>query len=148
MRASVIIACSILASACTEALPYEVTGDAIIKPLTTEVPDPQMGADIFAAREGAHCILCHKHEGVSDEFQGNLGPDLTLVDQRLSEAQIRLRIVDYDVVKPGTTMPSYFRTHDLFEVDSEYNGETVLSDLAIEDIIAFLMNYDGNPENQ
>ena len=142
-----IILTLLLTSACAEPLPYQVTGDAIIEPLTSEPPDARMGADIFAAREGAHCILCHKHSAVSDEFQGTLGPDLSDVGQRLTEAQIRLRIVDYDAVKPGTTMPSYFRANNLSEVDTLYDEQTVLSDLAIEDIIAFLMEDDSDTQH-
>ena len=134
-------------AACSELPPYRVVGDSVPDPLTKETPNADMGGELFAAREGAHCILCHKHDAVSEGFQGNLGPDLTGIRQRLSEGQIRLRIVDYDAVKPGTTMPSYFRTQNLYEVDAEHSGQTVLSDLEIEDIIAFLMEDGHDSEN-
>jgi len=137
-RLSYICVMTLLA-ACGEPTPYLVFSDTIPEPLSAETPNAEMGAELFAAREGAHCILCHKHDRVSDGFQGDLGPDLSNIRNRLSTGQLRLRIVDYDTVKPGTAMPSYYRTRNLYEVDPEHSGQTVLSDLEIEDIIAFLM---------
>ena len=96
------------------------------------------GENIFAAREGGHCILCHQVESLPAEFQGNVGPDLTYVGSRLTPAQMRLRLVDYDRVKPGTTMPSYYRKDNLNQVGVDYIGQTLLSAQDIEDIIAYL----------
>lgn len=137
-----LLAIAIMLGACSKSA-LTVEGDTIPTPLTSERPDASRGAVIFAERDRAHCILCHQHKRVEAEFQGNLGPDLTELSKRLSKAQIRLRIVDYDIVKPGTTMPSYHRTQNLYQVDPAYEGQTVLSALEIEDIIAFLV-YDEN----
>jgi len=108
-------------------------------PLTLQTTDIERGEHLFSNRGDAHCVLCHTHAKAPADFQGDLGPDLTRVGKRLSPAQIRLRIVDYETVKPGTTMPSYFRTHDLNQVQTDKLGQTVLSPLEIEDIIAFLV---------
>jgi len=112
--------------------------DAINTPLENKVGNAARGEIIFAAREGGHCVLCHQIESLTAEFQGNVGPDLTYVGSRLTPAQMRLRIVDYDRVIPGTTMPSYYRTDNLHQLGQDYIGETLLSARDIEDIIAYL----------
>ncbi len=124
---------------CYDGPPYQVLDDGIPKPLTSQTADPKRGSTLFSMRGDAHCVLCHNHSGIDVQFPGNMGPDLSTVSQRLSEAQIRLRIVDYDYIKPGTTMPSYFRTQNLHQVEKGRIGETVLTALEIEDIIAFLI---------
>ena len=117
--------------------------DAIVTPLTDVAGDAVRGAEIFATRDGGHCVLCHQVKGLEVEFQGNVGPDLTTVGSRLTDAQLRLRIVDYDIVKPGTTMPSYYRQRGLEQVEAKYRGQTVLSAQDIEDIITYLSAQTG-----
>jgi len=134
---AILILCLSLA-ACGNDPDPDIKGDAIPTPLTQEIPNPERGKALFAARGDAHCILCHVHETVDAPFQGDLGPDLTQIHNRLSKGQIRLRIVDYDRLAPDTTMPSYYRTHDLQQVAADKNGQTILTALEIEDIIAFL----------
>lgn len=112
--------------------------DEIAKPLEGLIGDAQRGVSVFESREGGHCLLCHMVDTSRAEFQGSLGPDLSTVGSRFTAAQLRLRIVDYDRVKPGTTMPSYFRTENLTQVGPEYAGRTMLSAQDIEDIIAYL----------
>lgn len=133
-----IILFAIAISACS-APPYAVVGDTIPAPLIQTASDSARGQGLFTARDGGHCILCHAVTGLEAEFQGNLGPSMDGIGERLSAAQLRLRIVDYDAYRPGTTMPSYFRTHDLRQVGQNYAGQTVLSAQDIEDIITYLM---------
>ena len=63
---------------------------------------------------------------------------MTAVADRLSPAQLRLRIVDYQLVLPGALMPSYYRNHDLYQVGEAFQGETILSAQDVEDIVAYL----------
>lgn len=137
MRAALIIA-ALTISAC-QAQPYNIVGDTIPMPLTNAPTDASRGQALFTARDGGHCILCHAVTRLDAEFQGNLGPSMDGIGAQLSAAQLRLRIVDYDAYRPGTTMPSYFRTRDLRQVGQNYAGQTVLSAQDIEDIIAYLM---------
>lgn len=130
--------------ACSEPALFEVEGDTIPAPLTQEIPDAERGKALYQSRGDAHCVLCHKHELADADFPGDLGPDLSRVSERLTAGQIRLRIADYDSFKPGTTMPSYYRTHDLHQLAPDKTGQTVLSALDIEDIIAFLMSSDDD----
>jgi len=118
--------------------PNDIVGDTLPKSLTGYAGDPENGVKVFTARASGHCVLCHQVTGLVAEFQGNVGPDLTHVGDRLTIGQLRLRLVDYQIVKPGTVMPSYYRTHDLYNVSQDYIGDPVLSAEDIEDLIAYL----------
>ncbi len=119
--------------------------DAMASPLAV-AGDPAIGRAIFSDRESGHCVLCHQVEGLEVPFQGNLGPALSGVGARLTEAQIRLRIVDNTKVNPGTVMPSYYRTTDLHQVGRAYQGETVLSAAEVEHLVAWLSQLTGRKE--
>ena len=134
MRAQFVIILSCLLAACGN----KASSDAIENPLEGRAGNAVEGAVKFASRESGHCVLCHMVDGLGAEFQGNLGPDLSAVGSRLTPAQLRLRIVDYDRVVAGTTMPSYYRTEELNQVAPEFAGKTLLSAQDIEDIIAYL----------
>lgn len=118
--------------------PAQISGDAIPAPLTSTAGNADRGKVIFVDRDAGHCVLCHAVSDLDVEFQGDIGPDLSLVGARLSAGQLRLRIVDYQIVRPGTLMPSYFRIHDLHQVETAFAGETILSAQDIEDIVAYL----------
>lgn len=115
-----------------------ISGDRLPTPLTDQPGDPLTGQMIFSARDQGHCVLCHQVSGLDVPFQGNLGPDLTDVATRLDAAQLRLRLVDYQLVRPGTVMPSYFRTHALYQVQDQYRDVPVLEAQSIEDLVAYL----------
>lgn len=115
-----------------------VTGDAILNPLTSAPGDSAVGEQVFIDRERGHCVLCHVVEGLEAEFQGNVGPDLSDVGNRLDEGQLRLRIVDYQIVRPGTVMPSYYRIHDLYQVEADYGGTPILTPKEVEDLVSYL----------
>lgn len=130
-------------AACTEAdarlvTEAQIVGDAIPAPLSAEPGIVERGRDIFIDRERGHCVLCHAIEGLDAEFQGNVGPDLSSVGERLSPGQLRLRIVDYQIVRPGTLMPSYYRIHDLYQVADEYQDTPILTANEVEDLVAYL----------
>ena len=130
-------------AACTEAdarlvTEAQIVGDAIPAPLSAEPGIVERGRDIFIDRERGHCVLCHAIEGLDAEFQGNVGPDLSSVGERLSPGQLRLRIVDYQIVRSGTLMPSYYRIHDLYQVADEYQDTPILAANEVEDLVAYL----------
>ena len=116
----------------------QIVGDTIPQPLTTLLGRPEIGQAIFNARQDGHCVLCHQVADSDTPFQGNLGPDLTLVGDRLTAAQLRLRIVDYDRFMPGTVMPSYYRTHDLYQVGEAFQNAPILTAQEVEDLVAYL----------
>jgi sulfur-oxidizing protein SoxX len=98
--------------------------------------DAARGRDVFAAREGGHCVLCHAAPGVVTS--GNVGPPLDGIGARLSAAQLRLRVADITRVKPDAAMPAFHRTEGLQRVAPAAVGKPVLSGQQVEDVVAFL----------
>ena len=116
----------------------QIVGDAIPTRLSADPGLAERGREIFIDRERGHCVLCHAVDGLEAEFQGNVGPDLSSVGERLSPGQLRLRIVDYQIVRPGTLMPSYYRIHDLYQVADKYQDEPILTATEVEDLVTYL----------
>lgn len=124
----------------------QIVGDAIPHSLTDMPGDANRGKIVFSEREQGHCVLCHIVQGLDAEFQGNVGPELTYVADRLSAEQIRLRIVDYQLVRPGTLMPSYYRNHDLYQVGEDFADTPILSAEQIEDLVAYLRQMEADED--
>ena len=112
--------------------------DEIPAPLTGVRGESVRGRALVANRHVGLCLLCHSGPFPEERFQGNLAPDLTAVGARLSEGQIRLRIVDSGRVNADTIMPAYYRSEGLTRVASAFRGKTVLTPEQIEDIVAYL----------
>lgn len=127
------LAAVLLAAAGTAA-----ANDSLPSPLTGAAGDAARGRAIVLDRQLGLCLLCHSGPFPQERFQGDLAPNLAGVGSRLSEGQIRLRIVDASRVNPQTIMPAYFRTEGLTRVAPSQRGKTVLSAQQIEDVVAFL----------
>ena len=115
-----------------------IVGDTIAAPLSNTASSVEVGKTVFVDRDQGHCVLCHQIDGLDAEFQGNVGPDLSTVGDRLSAAQIRFRIVDLQSLIPDTVMPSYYRLHDLNQVQEEFQDQPILSAEQIEHLVAYL----------
>jgi len=113
-------------------------GDSIPASLTGAKGDPARGRAIVANRQVGLCLLCHSGPFPEERFQGDLAPDLTGVGARLSEGQIRQRMVDSTKLNPQTIMPAYYRTEGLTRVAPAFRGKTVLTPEQIEDVVAYL----------
>jgi L-cysteine S-thiosulfotransferase len=116
-----------------------VANDEIPASLTGSKGDPQRGRAIVTNRQVGLCLLCHSGPFPEERFQGNLAPDLRGVGSRLSEGQIRQRLVDPARANAQTIMPAYFKTEGLARVAPSYRGKPVLSAEQIEDVVAFLL---------
>ena len=115
-----------------------VAGDEIPAPLTGAKGDPARGRAIVANRQLGLCLLCHAGPFPEERFQGDLAPDLKGVGARLSEGEIRARIVDPRRVNPDTVMPAYYRADGLTRVAPAFRGRTILTAEQIEDVVAYL----------
>ena len=96
------------------------------------------GRALVADRQVGLCLLCHSGPFPEERFQGNLAPDLRNA-ARLTEGQIRLRIVDSANVNPQSIMPAYYKSDGLTRVAPAFRGKTVLTAEQIEDIVAYLL---------
>jgi sulfur-oxidizing protein SoxX len=121
------------------ALAVTIVGDTIPAALTGARGDAARGRAIVADRSIGLCLLCHSGPFPEVRLQGTLAPDLRGAGARLSEGQIRLRIVDSSRVNPATIMPPYFQTDGLNRVAPAFNGKTLLTAGQIEDVVAYLV---------
>ena len=106
--------------------------------LTGAKGDPVRGRALVANRQVGLCLLCHSGPFPEERFQGDLAPDLRSA-ARLTEGQIRQRIVDPRKANPDSIMPAYFRTEGLTRVAPAFRGKPVLRAEQIEDIVAWLV---------
>ena len=131
----VIVAAALLfAPAAVDADP----GNALPLPLSSTPGDPVRGRAIVSNRQVGLCLLCHSGPFPEERFQGDIGPDLNGVGSRLSEGEIRLRLVDSRRLNPHSIMPPYYRTEGLTRVAPAFRGKPVLTAEQIEDVVAFL----------
>jgi sulfur-oxidizing protein SoxX len=101
--------------------------------------NPERGRQIVANRQVGLCLLCHAAPIPEERFQGDLAPDLKGVGARLSEAQIRARIVDPSKANPDTIMPAYYKTDGLNRVAPAFQGKTIFTAEQIDDVVAYLV---------
>jgi sulfur-oxidizing protein SoxX len=137
LAVSALAIVSMLAGA-ADPLRYEIIGDGIPAPLSSDAGDPARGRELIVARDSANCVLCHAVPDAAIRFAGNVGPSLAGVGRRLTVSQLRLRVVDELRLNPATVMPSYFKVSGLTQVAAPYAGKPILSAREVEDIVAWL----------
>lgn len=115
-------------------------GEVIADSLSGAPGDPTRGRLIVLSRQSGLCILCHSGPFPEERFQGNLAPDLAMSAARLSEGQLRARIVDASRFNPNTIMPPYFKKNHGSRVAPQFADKTILSAQEIEDVVAFLVS--------
>ena len=101
--------------------------------------DPAKGRAIVANRQLGLCLLCHSGPIPEERFQGNLAPDLRGVGSRLSEDQIRQRLIDPARFNPNTIMPAYAKSEGLTRVAPSLRGKTLFTPEQIDDVVAYLV---------
>jgi len=117
---------------------YTVDGDGIAAPLTGHPGDAARGREIVANRQVGLCLLCHMAPIPEERFQGTIGPDLKGIGARLTEPQLRLRVVDPAHTNEKTVMPSYFTVGNRVRVGRQWRNKTILSAEQVEDVVAYL----------
>lgn len=117
---------------------FSVTDDAIAAALDGRIGDAARGAAVVRNRETANCLICHSIPDPSERFMGDVGPPLAGVGSRLTDGQIRLRLVDPTILNPAAIMPPYHRIDALVRVDERWRGRPVLGAQEIEDLVAYL----------
>ena len=121
---------------------YTIVDDTIPASLTGVPGDPVKGKKLAINRKKGNCLACHQMPIPEQQFHGEIGPDLTMVGSYLSEAEIRMRIVNPKVINPDTIMPAFHKV-SMNRVLKKFKGKTILGAQDIEDIVAYLMTLKG-----
>jgi L-cysteine S-thiosulfotransferase len=121
-------------------LPFRVVGDTAPDALGGLKGDKARGEEVIRDRRSGNCLICHSMPLADEPFQGDIGPDLAGTGARLSEGQVRLRLIDESILNPQTLMPPYYRAGRLNNVDPEYAGRPALTPQQLEDVTAYLVS--------
>ena len=100
--------------------------------------DAVNGRKIVENRALSACLLCHSGPFPAPHLQGNIGPRLDGVADRLTLEQIRQRLVDPSQFNPDTVMPTYGNVEKLNRVGPAWQGRPILTPAQIDDVVAFL----------
>lgn len=108
--------------------------------LTGTTGDVQKGRQTIISRTLGNCLACHEISNLKSEpYHGNVAPSLDGVASRMSEGELRLRVVDGTKVNPDTMMPPFYRVEGLNKVTRRFQNTTILSAQQVEDVVAYLM---------
>jgi L-cysteine S-thiosulfotransferase len=123
----------IAAPAAAQIAPYKVVGDGIPQSLTGTPGDAARGRALLLKRGAAGCLQCHAVKRDRElAAGGDKGPALDGVGSALTQAQLRLSVVDYSRVAGGTAMPSFHKA------GGAGGDRPLLSAAEIEDVVAYL----------
>lgn len=118
---------------------YTVSNGEIAKSLTGKPGDAKKGRKLAINRKKGNCLSCHVMPIPEQPFHGDVGPELMGVGSRLTEGQVRLRLVDPKFFNQGTIMPSFYKNSGFTRVMKKFKGKTILSAAQIEDLVAYTM---------
>jgi sulfur-oxidizing protein SoxX len=109
---------------------------------TSDLTDAaQRGQQLLLQRQESGCVLCHRIPGLP--VGGDIGPSLHGLAERANAQAVRERVVDPRRFNPTTIMPPYFSLTGLSNVARSYQDKTILSEQALADILAYLMQPEG-----
>lgn len=118
--------------------PYAVRGDAVPAQLAGRAGDVARGAALIGDRHKSLCVLCHSGPFPDAHLQGDLGPSLAGIGARLTQGQIRLRVIDMKSLNPASIMPSYHRPLVAGRIAVAWRGRPILDAGEVEDLVAYL----------
>ncbi|GKY90229.1 sulfur oxidation c-type cytochrome SoxX [Sinisalibacter aestuarii] len=152
--AGMVMLPSVLAA---ETAPGDVVfGDlgAVEESLTGTAGNAEAGLEVATTRSLGNCLACHVAEGWAHmPLPGNIGPALTSVAHRYTEAELRGILINSKHMFEGTVMPSFYNVDDIIRPGDGYTGkaatsvEPLLSAQQIEDLLALLQTFD-EPEEE
>ena len=125
----------------------------IASSLTGKPGDPKAGLKWMVHRRLGNCIACHKISQVEAltkpndlkslakyGFHGEIGPPLDGLNERYTEGEIRMILVDVKKAFPdaNSIMPSFHVKEGLHRVMKDCVDHVMMSAQQVEDIVAFL----------
>lgn len=123
-----------------------LAGSLVMQTFARDEGDPEVGRKIALDPEKGDCVICHQVDEEVPEQQGNVGPPLPGVANRLTRTELFERIKDARRVNPETMMPPYGSTKNLYRVAEDVKGEPILSDDEITDVVAWLETLSPDSE--
>jgi sulfur-oxidizing protein SoxX len=111
---------------------------AVLLAGSARAADAVNGRKIVEDRALSACLLCHSGPFPAPHLQGDIGPRLDGVADRLTPDQIRQRLVDPSRFNPDTVMPAYGKVEGLNRVGPAWRGRPILTPGQIDDVVAFL----------
>lgn len=100
--------------------------------------DPARGRALVADRQKGLCLLCHTAPIPEIRQQGDLAPSLAGVGTRLTDAQLRERLIDNRRINPDSIMPAYGKTEGLNRVGAQWKDKPIFTPQEIDDVVAYL----------
>ena len=104
---------------------------------STAAGDAERGRALLLQRHETGCILCHVVPGMP--LGGAIGPPLSDIAKRMDADALRARIADARRFNPDTVMPPSRSTAGLYNVAAPYAGRSLLTEQALDDIVAYLV---------
>jgi len=118
---------------------YMVLNEAIPEYLEGTLPgDAKRGKKIAIHRKKGNCLACHQMPIPEEQDHGLTGPALDGVGSRMTEGELRLRLVDPKVANADTMMPAFYKVDGLHRVLKKFKGKPILKAQEIEDVVAYL----------
>lgn len=117
---------------------YKVVDGGIPKSLTGKPGDAVAGKKTFIDRKRGNCLACHTAPIPEQQFHGMIGPAMEGVAERMTEAEMRLRLVDSKQVNPDTSMPAFHRIAGLNRVPKKFADKPILTAQEVEDVLAYI----------
>ena len=122
---------------------WTVKDYAIHEPLCGLEGNAERGKAIVTDSYRGNCLACHELPIAGVEAYGNIGPPLHGLASRMTEPQIRMRVVDTRNVNPMSIMPGFYRDPRLINRPGKrYRGRTFLTAQQVEDVIAYLVTLE------
>lgn len=118
---------------------WQAEGLAIPEPIGGLQGDPRRGRAVVVDRSRGSCLACHLMPIPEEPMHGTVGPPLYGIGSRLSEAELRLRVVDEKRLNPHTIMPGFYRHPDEINRPHPQFTSTVLTAQEVEDVVAYLV---------
>ena len=105
---------------------------------SAQAADTENGRKIIENRALSACLLCHSGPFPAPHQQGNIGPRLDGVGDRLTADELRERLIDPAKLNPDTVMPAYGSVATINRVGPAWRGRPILTPAQIEDVVAYL----------
>jgi len=119
---------------------YMILNNEIPEYLSGTAPgDAKRGKKLAVHRKKGNCLACHQMPIPEEQDHGLTGPTLDGVGSRMTEGELRLRLIDPKRVNEDTMMPAFYKIDGLHRVLKKFKGKPILKAQEIEDIVAYMM---------